>query len=338
MFLPLTLLLGFLGYRFSKAIRQYFPFLLISTTILAGLSFLIDSTTFSWLFTEGFLGLAMYVIVMFAGAFPKSSTLSKRWRSVRKEYSILGFIALAPHLAIYLVAYLNGSIPWEIAGVVAAAIMAPLFVMSFQQIKKKMSIHTWNRLQKASYLVYALIFLHLMLMSSGENTFAYILLFALYIFLKLYHYVFVSSQTGKLFAALLYGFSMIIVGSIALTGVSDTISFSNLVNVPTESSTSVDALAVDLADGTYTGTATGYRGLPVSLTVTISGGAITNISVSSYGSTSSHGIDFVAAAKKVVADIIASQSTNVDTVAGATYTSNGIISAVEDALSDASNG
>ena len=83
-----------------------------------------------------------------------------------------------------------------------------------------------------------------------------------------------------------------------------------------------------LADGVYSGTGTGYRG-STSVTVTVSGGRITDITVNSYQDDDRF---FSSASRGVISSIISSQSTDVDTVSGATFSSNGIIEAVSNAL------
>lgn len=85
-----------------------------------------------------------------------------------------------------------------------------------------------------------------------------------------------------------------------------------------------------LKDGTYTGSASGYSGT-TKVTVTVSGGKITNITIDSHGDTSS----YFNSAKGVISKMIEKQSTDVDAVSGATYSSWGIINAVADALKDA---
>lgn len=83
-------------------------------------------------------------------------------------------------------------------------------------------------------------------------------------------------------------------------------------------------------DGTYTGTGKGYKGT-VTAKVTISGGKIKTIDVSG----SDDAAYFSKAKNGIVNKIISGQTTNVDTVSGATYSSNGIISAVRNALKKA---
>lgn len=83
----------------------------------------------------------------------------------------------------------------------------------------------------------------------------------------------------------------------------------------------------DLADGVYKGSATGFSG-PVTVAVTIMDKKIISIDILS----STDDEAFFNRAKGVIDRIIASQSFDVDVVSGATYSSNGIIGAVKNAL------
>lgn len=83
----------------------------------------------------------------------------------------------------------------------------------------------------------------------------------------------------------------------------------------------------DLADGVYKGSATGFSG-PVTVAVTIMDKKITSIDILSFTDDEA----FFNRAKGVIDRIISSQSFDVDAVSGATYSSNGIIGAVKNAL------
>ena len=84
-------------------------------------------------------------------------------------------------------------------------------------------------------------------------------------------------------------------------------------------------------DGIYEGSGTGFGGT-ITVRVTVSGGKIVSIEIlDASGETAS----YFASAKGVIDRIIASQSPNVDAVSGATYSSNGIIQAVQNALAQA---
>lgn len=84
-------------------------------------------------------------------------------------------------------------------------------------------------------------------------------------------------------------------------------------------------------DGTYEGSGTGFGGT-IRVRVTISGGKIAAIDIlEASGETAS----YFASAQGVISRMIAGNTPNVDAVSGATYSSNGIIQAVQNALSQA---
>jgi uncharacterized protein with FMN-binding domain len=85
-----------------------------------------------------------------------------------------------------------------------------------------------------------------------------------------------------------------------------------------------------LADGVYEGSASGFKGV-ITVSVTVSGGAVTDVSVIGESDTPS----FFNRAEAVIDTIVEEQSLEVDAVSGATYSSAGIVNAVADALSAA---
>jgi NosR/NirI family nitrous oxide reductase transcriptional regulator len=106
------------------------------------------------------------------------------------------------------------------------------------------------------------------------------------------------------------------------TSTSTTISAANNVNNSSQG---------QYKDGTYTGVGRGFRpDLKVSVKVT--GGKISNIEIVSHNESRGY---YEQPFETVPKEIIESQSTNVDAVSGATRSSNGIMSAVADALSQA---
>lgn len=84
-------------------------------------------------------------------------------------------------------------------------------------------------------------------------------------------------------------------------------------------------------DGVYEGTGKGNNG-DIKVEVTVEGGNIVSVVLKEHGET--EGI-FEAAEKNVTAEIIRTQKAEVDAVSGATNTANGIMEAVEQALSTA---
>ena len=85
-----------------------------------------------------------------------------------------------------------------------------------------------------------------------------------------------------------------------------------------------------LKDGVYYGSAKGYGG-DIKVKVTVSNGKISDIKVENHSETP----EYYDRCSGIIPNIISSQSTNVDGVSGATFTSNGIKLAVANALKNA---
>lgn len=93
-----------------------------------------------------------------------------------------------------------------------------------------------------------------------------------------------------------------------------------------------DTSKAEYKDGTYEGTGTGFHGATTTLSVTVENGKVSDISLVSMGDDEPY---FNAAFTSVVEAITSEQTTDVDAVSGATYSSNGIMGAVSNALSKA---
>lgn len=91
--------------------------------------------------------------------------------------------------------------------------------------------------------------------------------------------------------------------------------------------------AANLKDGVYTGSGTGFSGA-ITVQVTVAGGKITAIQIVSSGDDAA----YLNRAQAVIPSVIAAQSTSVDTVSGATYSSKGILMAIRNALVQATGG
>lgn len=85
-----------------------------------------------------------------------------------------------------------------------------------------------------------------------------------------------------------------------------------------------------LNDGTYTGSADGFKGT-IKVSVTVKGGAVTSVDVVSQSETPK----YWSRAKALLDTIVSEQSLEVDAVSGATFSSKGILCAVYDALEEA---
>ena len=97
-----------------------------------------------------------------------------------------------------------------------------------------------------------------------------------------------------------------------------------------ESESQKDLANKKLKDGSYEGRGIGFRG-DVKVQVDVSGGKISNINIVD----NVDDAPYFDKAKSLVGTIISKQTPNVDSISGATYSSNGIKSAVRDALKKA---
>ena len=86
-------------------------------------------------------------------------------------------------------------------------------------------------------------------------------------------------------------------------------------------------------DGSYTGSAQGFRGA-VQVSVNVENGYISDIEILSYRDDRQY---FNLAESQIISSILSSQDTDVATVSGATFSSRGIIDAVSNALAAAGN-
>ena len=136
----------------------------------------------------GALAHPMLIIIMYIGALnPKNSTIVKRLLSIRKEISIISGFPILTHSLVRVTNNLpnalkfftnnaeyleNTSVVSELGagissfsfvlGVVLLVIFLPLWVTSFDWVRKHMSGANWKKLQKWSYVLYALLFVHAM--------------------------------------------------------------------------------------------------------------------------------------------------------------------------------
>lgn len=102
---------------------------------------------------------------------------------------------------------------------------------------------------------------------------------------------------------------------------------------PTPGATTLTKQDYDnLQDGTYLGSAEGFGGV-IKVEVVIKEGTIKSITIKE---AKGEGADYLKRASVLTKTMIGKQSTNVDAVSGATFTSNGLIQAVRNALKQAS--
>ncbi len=127
------------------------------------------------LFSKGAVATAFWCVVMFAGALPQKSALRKRLIPSRGELSIFSALLTLSHIVTYAVIYikrlLNPDFDPQTDFIVTCAvvillmcIMIPLTIMSFKKVRSRMKPKTWKNIQRAAYLFFALIYVHVLVL------------------------------------------------------------------------------------------------------------------------------------------------------------------------------
>ncbi len=182
------LALGLLGFYLPSKLKKNKVILYIIFTVLGVLSFVFRDVNITTPINQGYLGFAFFYVVMITGIFNKDSKLFKNLNSVRSIYSIIGFIILTPHAIFYILDKFIDNGLFDVVGLLAYLIMIPLFITSFQNIDNPQVKFRWKKIQRFAYIVYVLIFVHLIIVSSVPNSIMYIVLFAPYVLYKPYHF------------------------------------------------------------------------------------------------------------------------------------------------------
>lgn len=103
------------------------------------------------------------------------------------------------------------------------------------------------------------------------------------------------------------------------------------------SSATTAAPATGATDGTYTGSSVNTRFGPVQVQVTISGGAITDVTALQLTNSDGRSVQISNRAAPILAsEVLASQSAQVSNVGGATYTTRAYLQSLQSALDQAS--
>lgn len=188
--MTIILLTAIITILLSVFLHQYirkFDYYIYGVTVIIALLSLSEEAN---IVTLGYVPFGMFLVVMISGAMDKSF-IRKRLFMVRRELAIIASILLFPHAFGFLEYYLEdlgldeGSLSFFL-GVIAAFIVIPLFVTSFQFVRRKMNYKQWKNLHKLSYVFYLLVGLHLILIQN-ERMVMYIILFATYFAIKLYN-------------------------------------------------------------------------------------------------------------------------------------------------------
>lgn len=184
--LAFLIILTILAMYAGKFIRKHNVKIYIVAVIISILAFILKDKAFTTPIMQGFLGLSFFYIVMITGAIDKKHKIKAKLMGLRREFSIIGFIVISPHALNYTLQGLNGTRSLEWFGLISFVLMIPLFVTSFLKIRKKMKPKTWNLIQSAAYIIYLLLFIHLILnYTQTINLVLYVAIFGFYFVLKI---------------------------------------------------------------------------------------------------------------------------------------------------------
>ncbi len=157
------------------------------------------------LFQRGAFSTATFIIVMFLGTITKHNSYTVRLLKIRGELSIIGCLLAFAHNIIFGVVYfpaliynrqaLNGTkLIAAYLTIILLVLMIPLFLTSFQCIRRKMKPKAWKKLQRLAYPFYYLIYIHVMVLyapNAEKHIFdivVYTAIYALYTVLRLRKY------------------------------------------------------------------------------------------------------------------------------------------------------
>lgn len=134
-------------------------------------------STWVWpIFARSAFSTALFVAVMYAGAVPNGSKLMKTLMPIRGELSIIASILTLGHNISYGKTYFRllftrpdrlpvNQMLAAVCSLVMLCIMIPLFITSFKCVRRKMKGSSWKKLQRLAYGFYALIYIHVLLLT-----------------------------------------------------------------------------------------------------------------------------------------------------------------------------
>ena len=330
----------------EKPIKKHATFFYIGTIIISilsiiapdkGLPFIIEYLVNNIL-ARGTLAGALFILVMVASVCPAAKLRGLLLRT-RGEMAIIAALFTLIHNIVYgqyffVKLFTNISeldtqkILAAIFSLVMILLLIPLTITSFTTVRRKMNPKKWKSLQKLSYVFYGLLFVHIAMIFSVSILNGYLeTLFDLTVYAVIYivYLVFRAKKHEKQRVVSIV-FILAVCAIYAILAVFGIKASRNHI----EEEVAPVLEDASYKDGTYEGSATGYSG-KMTVSVTIAGGEITEISIVETGDDDEYLID----AKDVIPEIIEKQSLEVDAVSGATHSSKGIIKAVGNALESA---
>lgn len=151
------------------------------------------------------VGLSLFVVVMYIGALADGNQVRRLLMPIRGELSVIACLLVFGHVINYLRAYIEDilggffGMPTAmifslLVSTILLMLLIPLAITSLKSVRGHMNPASWKRLQKASYVFFGLIYVHIMLMlvptisSAGQRALlsivVYTVVFLLYAVLR----------------------------------------------------------------------------------------------------------------------------------------------------------
>lgn len=208
--LIVTVLLVFpLGSALKKRPSVFYALAIVLTVLFVGATIaganLARVRFLTVIFQKGYLASLLLGAVMFTGCLDEGTWLRRKLQPNRGHLSILSFIFILGHLAMYLPAYLPRlGVYFSARGTIAASLVvamvltvlfAVLTLTSAKAVRARMGARSWKALQRTSYAMVALLVVHVGFVlgrsaingaASAQVSFvAYIVVVALYFLLRI---------------------------------------------------------------------------------------------------------------------------------------------------------
>ena len=168
-------------YKYTFLFKKSYILYIISL-VLSVLSIVYYKEIYFSYLIQGLFGYGAFLVVMMVGILPNKWTLSRKIKKYRGELSIVGFILITPHAFLRVFGIVSSV---DLFGIAAFVLMIPLTLISFKIVKKEIDPKDWIRILKGAYLIYFLLFVHLLYVSAWENKIVYAVLLTLYVNNKL---------------------------------------------------------------------------------------------------------------------------------------------------------
>lgn len=281
----------------EKQIKKYREVCYVVTLLLGVLTGVLSDSVypevirpiFSDYLQKGILAAALFVIVMFAPLMPKKSRFIRVFMGLRGEIAIMASFLLLSHIIRYgkdyVTRYFLGENQWQIQTIltvivcaVMIALLIPLAITSFQRIRRKMNARRWKKLQRSSYLFYALIYIHVAVLYlpralSGNaahliDMCIYSLIFGSYTVLRLRKYLLQKKRMKAAQRVMAAGFLTVtgcllalVIPSVSSMGTGEQTVVSHEVTVSENTEETKGVGSSTYKDGTYTGEGNGFNGV-----------------------------------------------------------------------------